>query len=65
MRNVVALPGKKTRTPMAVNRKVTPIRRPNKDLRPREYLKPDEVDRLMGRLPKSDVTGIQTLHPSC
>ena len=33
--------------PIAVNRKVSPIWPPKRDLRPRQYLKPHEVDRLM------------------
>ena len=36
MRNVVALPREKTKTSISVNRKVTPIWPPNRDLRPRE-----------------------------
>jgi hypothetical protein len=32
-------------TPAAVNRTVTPRRAPNRDLRTREYLTPDEVER--------------------
>jgi type 1 fimbriae regulatory protein FimB/type 1 fimbriae regulatory protein FimE len=47
MSNARAFRTKKSKTPTAVNRKVTPTRLPNKDLRPREYLKPNEVDRLM------------------
>ena len=53
MSNVAALLGKKTKTPIAVNRKVTPIRRQNKDLRPRECLNPDQVDRLMAATAKA------------
>jgi integrase len=34
-------------TPPTANRTVTPKRVPNRDLRTREYLTPDEVDRLM------------------
>ena len=34
-------------TPRTVNRTVTPKQLPNRDLRTREYLTPDEVDRLM------------------
>jgi site-specific recombinase XerD len=45
--NVVPLKGTKKRPPSIVNGKVPPKRVPNKDLRSREYLTSDEVDRLM------------------
>jgi len=45
--NVVPLKGTKKRPPNIVNGKVPPKRVPNKDLRSREYLTSDEVDRLM------------------
>jgi site-specific recombinase XerD len=34
-------------TPTTINRTVTPKRAPNRDLRTREYLTSDEVERLM------------------
>ena len=45
--NVVLLKGTKSRPPIIENGKVPPKRIPNKDLRSREYLTSDEVDRLM------------------
>ncbi len=45
--NVVPLRGTKTARPSIENGKVPPLRRPNKDLRSREYLTPAEVDQLM------------------
>jgi len=45
--NVVPLKGTKSARPNIENGKVPPLRRPNKDLRSREYLTADEVDRLM------------------
>jgi type 1 fimbriae regulatory protein FimB/type 1 fimbriae regulatory protein FimE len=43
----VAKPHLKLVTPTIVNRTVTPKRAANRDLRTREYLTPDEVERLM------------------
>ena len=45
--NVVPLKGPSRASPNTENGKVPPLRRPNKDLRSREYLTADEVDRLM------------------
>ena len=45
--NVVPLRGTNLGRPSIDNGKVPPLRRPNKDLRSREYLTADEVDRLM------------------
>ena len=45
--NVVPLRGTKTARPSIENGKVPPLRRPNKDLRSREYLTADEIDQLM------------------
>ena len=45
--NVVPLRGTKSARPSIENGKVPPLRRPNKDLRSREYLTAEEVDRLM------------------
>ena len=45
--NVVPLKGKKAKAPNIVNGKVPPPRRKNKDLRSREHLTSDEVDRLI------------------
>ena len=45
--NVVPLRGTNLARPSIDNGKVPPLRRPNKDLRSREYLTADEVDRLM------------------
>ena len=45
--NVVPLRGTKTARPSIENGKVPPLRRPNKDLRSREYLTTEEVDQLM------------------
>ncbi len=44
---VVAFRGRNGTTPNIENGNVPPLRRPNKDLRSREYLTADEVDRLM------------------
>ena len=46
MSNVVPLTGTKPGHPSTENGKVPPLRRPNKDLRSREYLTADEVHRL-------------------
>ena len=45
--NVVPLKGTKQTDPSTVNGKVPPLRRKNKDVRSREYLTAEEVDRLM------------------
>ena len=45
--NVVPLGGTNLVRPSIDNGKVPPLRRPNKDLRSREYLTANEVDRLM------------------
>ena len=45
--NVVPLRGTKTARPSIENGKVPPLRRPNKDLRSREYLTAEEVHQLM------------------
>ena len=47
MGQVVELPGRRRKPPIAVNGKVPPRRRPNRVTRTREYLTPDEVNRLM------------------
>jgi len=47
MSNVVALPARKRKPPITVNRKVLPKRGKNTDRRSREYLTPDEVARLV------------------
>lgn len=48
MGQVVELPNRHRRAPIAENGKVTPPRRrPNRDLRTREYLTPTEVERLI------------------
>jgi integrase len=47
MSNVVPLKGTKKAGPSTVNGKVPPLRRKNKDVRSREYLTAEEVDRLM------------------
>jgi len=45
--NVVPLRGTKIARPSVDNGKVPPLRRPNKELRSREYLTTEEVDQLM------------------
>ena len=45
--NVVRLRGKQSPSPTILNGKVPPIRKSNKDVRSREHLTPDEVDKLM------------------
>ena len=45
--NIVPLRGTKTARPSIENGKVPPLRRPNKDLRSREYLTADEIHQLM------------------
>ena len=45
--NVVRLRGRKGAAPVPVNGKVPPPRRKNKDVRSREHLTPDEVERLI------------------
>ena len=52
MSNVVALRTRKAKRPSTQNRKVLPKRGKNEDLRPREYLTPDEVERLMDQAGK-------------
>jgi type 1 fimbriae regulatory protein FimE len=47
MAQVVELPSRSRRVPIAVNGKVPPRRRPNRALRSREYLTPGEVERLL------------------
>src|SRR5262245_45701151 len=47
MGQVVELPRRRRRAPSAVNGKVPPRRQPNRATRTREYLTPDEVDRLV------------------
>lgn len=48
MSNVVALKGRRKHRPTTENGKVNPPRRRrNADVRPREYLRPDEVERLV------------------
>ena len=47
MSNVVALQPKKRVGPSILNRKVPPGRRLNKEIRSREYLTPDEVQKLI------------------
>jgi len=49
MSTVVALRAAKRRAPTPENRKVPPKRPRNADLRPREYLTPDEVERLIAQ----------------
>ncbi len=45
--NIVPLRSRNTRAPNTLNGKVPPPRRKNKDLRSREHLTPDEVNRLI------------------
>jgi len=45
--NVVPLKGRKGSPPSTLNGKVPPPRRKNKDVRSREHLTPDEVERLI------------------
>jgi len=45
--NVVPLRGRKGAAPIPLNGKVPPPRRKNKDVRSREHLTPDEVERLI------------------
>ena len=48
MGQVVELPSRRRKTPNAVNGKVAPPRRrPNREVRSREHLTPDEVERLI------------------
>lgn len=47
MAQVVELPKRSRKAPIAENGKVPPRRRPNRTLRSREYLTPDEVERLL------------------
>jgi len=63
--NVVRLRGRKGAAPVPLNGKVPPPRRKNKDIRSREHLTPDEVERLIASA-KSLGSGlsmaIETLH---
>ena len=52
MSNVVALPTKKKNHPTTENRKVLPKRLRNAELRTREYLTPEEVERLISQAAK-------------
>ncbi len=52
MSNVVALRARKATRPNTENRKVLPKRGRNADVRPREYLTPDEVERLVDQAGK-------------
>jgi hypothetical protein len=52
MSNVMALQAKKVTRPNTENRKVLPKRGRNADVRPREYLTPDEVERLVDQAGK-------------
>ena len=45
--NVVALRGRNRAAPNTLNGKVPPPRKTNKEVRSREYLTPDEIERLM------------------
>ncbi len=62
MGQVIDLPRRRKRAPIAVNGKVPPKRRANREVRSREYLTPTEVERLvkavgaMGRHPGRDQT---------
>jgi len=47
MAQVVELPRRSRKSPIAKNGKVPPRRRPNRALRTREFLTPDEVERLL------------------
>ena len=47
MAQVVELPRCSRKPPIAKNGKVPPRRRPNRALRTREFLTPDEVERLL------------------
>jgi len=47
MAQVLELPKRPRKLPIAENGKVAPRRRPNRTLRSREYLTPDEVERLL------------------
>jgi len=47
MAQVIELPKRQRKAPTAENGKVPPRRRPNRALRSREYLVPDEVERLL------------------
>lgn len=47
MGQVVELPRRRKKPPNAVNGKVPPRRQPNRATRTREYLTPDEVDRMV------------------
>ena len=52
MSNVVALRAVKRTRPNTENRKVLPKRGRNADVRPREYLTPDEVERVIDQASK-------------
>ena len=47
MAQVIELPRRSRKSPIAKNGKVPPRRRPNRALRTREFLTPDEVERLL------------------
>lgn len=47
MGQVVELPRRRKKAPIAVNGKVPPRRQPNRVTRTREYLTPDEIDRMV------------------
>jgi type 1 fimbriae regulatory protein FimB/type 1 fimbriae regulatory protein FimE len=47
MAQVIEWPKRARRAPNAKNGKVPPRRRPNREFRSREYLTPDEVERLL------------------
>lgn len=47
MEQVVELPRRRRKAPNAVNGKVPPRRQPNRATRTREYLTPDEIERLV------------------
>ena len=59
MGNVLALPARKKARPTTENRKVLPKRLRNADLRAREYLTPEEVERLIGQAGKLGRHGIR------
>ncbi len=53
MGQVVELPGRRRKAPIAVNGKVPPRRRTHRTVRSREYLTPDEVVQLVAAAPAS------------
>ena len=57
MGQVLELSTRRRQAPTAENGKVAPPRRrPNRDLRTREYLTPTEAERLMAAAPPQDAT---------